>query len=344
MTGQLQIKLCESEAEGKAWNKFVKVAPGATVYHRWEWREIYRSSFGFTPRYWGAFINGELIGVFPGVFMRGLNFRRHWVSLPFITAAGPCATSDENWNALLDGVMKDEAPYVSVQVRTLGNRACPGWKTQADSVTCVLRLSSEETLWKESLRGKVRNQVGKAMKNGVTTRRGGAELIPGFYRIWNRRMWELGTPAFPERFFKEILRTFGEDAWIRIVEVGNLMVGGMLLLKNGNRIADPWAATLRDFDRVCANNLLCWKAIQEACRLEIAYFDMGRSPRGSTTLRFKESWGARPEPLSYLIRPGKKSGPFSQQNFSLASRIWSQVPMKATNKMGPMVVRFLTEL
>ena len=163
-------------------------------------------------------------------------------------------------------------------------------------------------------------------------RKGGRELLDDFYRVWSRRMGQLGTPAFPIAFFAEILRVFGDDAWIQVVEFEGRRVGGMLMLRHGERVYNPWAATSREYDDVSANNLLYWSAIRDACEAGVSEFDMGRSQRNSPTLSYKESWGATVNQLTYLVKPANR---ISVRSLAIGARIWSRMPAVATRRLGP---------
>jgi lipid II:glycine glycyltransferase (peptidoglycan interpeptide bridge formation enzyme) len=64
----------------------------------------------------------------------------------------------------------------------------------------------EETQWK-ALDAKVRNQVRKAEKSGLTAMTGHMELLEGFYEVFCRNMRDLGTPVYSKNFFRNILET-----------------------------------------------------------------------------------------------------------------------------------------
>ena len=128
MSSSAKIRFCSTEADGVAWNDFVRGSTGSSVFHRWEWSSIYRTVFGFKPRYWAFFEEDRLTGVLPGVRMRGLDMRRHWVSLPFVTAAGPHIQGEYSLDDLLTPFLESEDSADSYQFRMSGQIECSGWR------------------------------------------------------------------------------------------------------------------------------------------------------------------------------------------------------------------------
>lgn len=72
-------------------------------------------------------------------------------------------------------------------------------------------------------------------------------------------------------------------------------------------------------------------------------FDFGRCNRDGGTFRFKQQWGARPEPAvwQYYQRTGK---PFSEMRpesprYQRLIRLWQRLPVMVTRMIGPSIVR-----
>ena len=82
----------------------------------------------------------------------------------------------------------------------------------------------------------------------------------------------------------------------------------MLVLKHGKIYYDFLASSLRQYNRLCPNNLLYWFAIKKACERGYEIFDMGRSTIDSGTYNFKKQWGAYPVSLNYqyFLNKGNK--------------------------------------
>ena len=68
-----------------------------------------------------------------------------------------------------------------------------------------------EDLWAKTFRAKLRSQVRRPTKEGMTARSGPSE-IETFHRVFSRNMRDLGTPVMPRAFFERIASAFGDQA------------------------------------------------------------------------------------------------------------------------------------
>ena len=100
--------------------------------------------------------------------------------------------------------------------------------TNTNKVLSVLKLpDSEEVLWK-AFDSKLRNQIRKAMKSGITVRWGHEDVLPDFYSVFLRNMRDLGTPALGIEFFKHIVRIHGEAADVLVLYQGDTPIAVLL--------------------------------------------------------------------------------------------------------------------
>jgi serine/alanine adding enzyme len=157
-------------------------------------------------------------------------------------------------------------------------------------------------------------------------------------------MRDLGSPVHARDFFREVLEAFGSRARIVLVRTSYTVVGGLLALAFGDRLAVPWAACLKEHFASCPNMLLYWEALRSACDEGFRSFDFGRSTRGSGTYRFKQQWGAMDEPLFwYTIPVAAASGGHAGRSADLAVALWQRLPLAVTTRLGPHIRRYLTQ-
>lgn len=293
MPGNLAIRECD--AAGRAvWNAFVASCPDSNLSHRYEWKEICERAYGLRGVYLAAEAGGEIVAVFPAVRMPGFGPGRA-VSVPFTTYGGMLAREGLDLERLLRGFLERLARegMREVEVRTL----LPD-EGQAREVTMLLDLpGEEEALW-ASVGPKVRNQVRKAERSGVTARRG-RDLVGELHTVYAENMGRLGTPAHPRRFFQACLDAFGEDADVLAAEAEGRVVGAMFLIRHAAVFSVPWASTIQQYNHLNPNMLMYWAALLRAVELGCGVFDFGRSSRDSGTHRFKKQWGAAPRALEY---------------------------------------------
>jgi FemAB-related protein (PEP-CTERM system-associated) len=202
--------------------------------------------------------------------------------------------------------------------------------------------STPEALW-SAVDRKVRNQVRKAQKDGLTAQTGHSELIADFYGVFSRNMRDLGTPVYPKILFTETARLFSEEFQVYIVRLGGGPVAAAIALRFKDTVIVPWASSLREHRQHCPNMLLYWTMLEHASQLGISTFDFGRSTRGAGTHQFKLQWGATETPLHWEYLLLTKSavpdhGP-TNAKFSAAIAVWQRLPLWLTETFGPAIVR-----
>jgi FemAB-related protein (PEP-CTERM system-associated) len=229
-----------------------------------------------------------------------------------------------------------------VELRHL-TRQRPDLHARQHKVRMLLALPSEAKSAWDGLDRKVRNQVRKAEKAGLTAREGGAELLDAFYDVFSRNMRDLGTPVYSPDFFREVLRAFPETARVFLVEHGTRPVAAGITIRHRDGLEVPWASSLREYRADCPNNLLYWQIIQHAIGEGLRVLDFGRSTPNEGTFHFKKQWGAEPSPLywEYILMGGEAPKDLSPKNpkFGAAIAVWKRLPVSVTTALGPHIVR-----
>ena len=327
------------------WEAFVNAQPEATNYHRIGWKEVVEKSFGHESIYLMARSgSGELCGVLPLVRLKSLLFGNFLVSLPFFNYGGLLWRDASARSALIEAAdaLLAETGAAHLELRHLGDHGLD-LPAKRHKVTMLLTLEQDADLQWRGFNAKLRNQVRKAEKSGLTTRWGGAELLDGFYEVFVRNMRDLGTPVYGRRFFEQVFRQFPDSTRIIAVLQGEEVVAAGIASWYRETLEIPWASSNRDFKSSCPNNLLYWEAIRFAIGEGFRIFDFGRSTEGEGTYRFKEQWGAKPHPLvwQYLLRSGESLPELNPDNpkYSLAIRAWQRLPLWVTRILGPTIVR-----
>jgi len=329
-----------SEADRAAWDAFVASRPEAAGYHEWAWRGIFERAFGHECIYLCARVDGALAGVLPLVLIKSFLFGKTLTSLPFVNFGGVLAESDDVARQLADEAARIATARGAghVELRHLGQRF-PDWPCKQHKVT--MRLPLETGMW-DRIDRKARNQVRKAEKSELTAVRGGRELLPEFYTVFARNMRDLGTPVYSRQLFDEVLTAFPDRAKLIVVRLKETPVAAGFTYRTGGMTEIPWASSIRDFNSLCPNHLLYWRAIETAVAEGCDVFDFGRSTPGEGTFKFKEQWNAQPVPLhwEYWLRGGgalPDQGP-KNPKFRLAIEGWRRLPLWLANTVGPHIV------
>ena len=340
-----------SEAVSRDWDAFVETDPNATLSHLGGWRDIVSTAYEHQTFYLTACNDGKTTGILPLVHIRSRLFGNSLVSMPFQDYGGVVAEDQETFQALLDHALrlKEERGAGFVELRYRHEPpvfAISAGTAHGDKSTLVLDLSpGADNLWK-SFSPKVRNQVRKAQKSGLTVQIGGAELLNEFYRPFAVNMRDLGSPVHHPRFFSEVFKAFDDKVHLVLIREGSKTVGGLIVFFHKNTAVVPWASCYRNYFSKCPNNLLYWETMQYACSRGCTQFDFGRSSLNSGTYHFKLQWGAVPFLLHWQVYGGGMIDNTRQATegraFRIASTIWKHIPIAVADVVGPRVRRFLS--
>ena len=164
----------------------------------------------------------SVVGVLPLVEMRSLLFGRFLVSLPFVNYGGVLADNGVVERALFDraGAIAQERGLTHVELRHF-TRHFSEAPARQHKVTMLLALAPDaEAMW-AVLDRKVRNQVRKAEKSGLTCETGGRELIDAFYPVFAANMRDLGTPVYSRRLFDEVFAALPDRTRLFVVRAAD---------------------------------------------------------------------------------------------------------------------------
>lgn len=292
--------------------------------------------------------SSPITGYLPLALVQSRLFGRFVVSLPYLNRAGVAAADDAARAALIDraAALADRFDAQYLELRHGGSTIDHGSLTQSrtDKVLMLLDLPVDpDALWK-GLDAKVRNQVRKGEKAGLSLRWGGAELLDDFYAVFSVNMRDLGTPVYARKLFRAILEHFPSEAELAVVDHAGQPVAAALLVHDPHRHQTqvPSASSLRAASHTNANMWMYARLLERAIERGSGSFDFGRSSPDSGTYRFKKQWGARPLPTTwqYHVRRGEL-GTMRPSDPKMQRRIatWQKLPVWVTRLVGPSIVR-----
>jgi len=324
------------------WNAFVGQCQGASHAHRLEWLQVIGEVFGHeTIPLVTRDQSGALTGILPLVRLRTALFGHYLVSVPFLNYGGPLGSPDAVQALAAEAVRLGRSASARLtELRSLVEQPVD-LPVSHRKITVVLDLPSSADALLQGLPAKVRSQVRRPQKEGVTVRFGLDQVAP-FYRVFARHMRDLGTPVLPRRFFQAMADRFGDDAWFGVAWLGEEPVAGGAGVRWLGESEIIWASSLRAHGRIAPNMLLYWAAIERAIAEGCTRFNFGRCSPGSGTHRFKQQWGGRDVPLWWyydsprgaVATPSPDGG-----GFGLAVKVWQRLPVPVATALGPFIVR-----
>jgi serine/alanine adding enzyme len=327
------------------WARLCREMGECSPSRRLEWLAILHDGLDHRPVLLEATSGSETVAMLPLEFLESRLFGRFLVGLPYLNAGGVLAVDEDAASQLIDAAMKlaDELDVKHLELRheqRHEHRAFNHEMTEKVHMRLPLPETQEE-LWK-SIGPKVRNQIRKAEKEGVTTTWGRDELLGEFYAVYSHNMRDLGTPVFSRRLFTAILHHLQESAEICVARYHGQAIAAALLIHGKGMTEVPSASSLRRWNHLNGNMLVYWELLKRSIERGQQVFDLGRSSAGSNTYRFKSQWGAEPHPAvwQYYVRKGNVSEmrpnhPKNQRRIA----VWKRLPLWLTRLAGPPIVR-----
>ncbi len=286
---------------------------------------------------------GTLVGVLPLVRVSSLLFGRYLVSMPFLNYGGPLGGPDAV--RALVGEATAMAKEQGAKLLELRCRSPQPVDLPAShrKITVLLDIpgGGPEALF-ASFPAKLRSQVRRPQKEGVTVRFGADQVEP-FFAVFSRHMRDLGTPTQPLAFFKAIAEEFGADAWFGCAWLRDRPIACGCGFRWGGEFEMTWASALVEYKSVSANMGLYWAFMERAAAEGCTCFNFGRCTPGGRTHRFKQQWGGRDVPLHwYEWSPGGAAAHTPSPDdgaYSWGPRLWRRLPVGLATALGPRIVR-----
>lgn len=326
------------------WNEFADRQPDSTVAHAIGFRKVIEKGLGHRPVYLMALEDNEIRGILPLFLVTTMWRTKYLISIPWLDYGGILAETPEAAAALLKETenLKSKHSAQFVEFRS-AEPVYDDLPTKTEKVTFKLKLDRDpEKIW-TALDAKLRNQIRKALKSELTTEFGRVDKLPEFYRVFQWKMHQLGTPVWGYGLFEAILNQMGPSAEIILVRRQGEVIAGGLVLSYKNQVYVPSAASYSEHLKLCPNHALYWEVIRRGCESGQQWFDFGRSSVDSNTYRFKKQWVAQPTQLhwQYCLSEGDQLPSVNPNNpkYRLFINLWRKMPLTIANLLGPRVIR-----
>ena len=264
------------------WDDYVNAHPFGTPYHNFAWGQAVKEAYGFNCIYICAFEDEQIVGVFPIVNMRSIGQRKQMCALPYCDLGGPLGDDERICERLKSYALElaDAQKIESIEIRNVEQREITiDSAPENRKVRMLLSLPESADELMKSFKSKLRSQIRKAEKNGLTSSLYNHPIaedkIASFYEVIASNMKALGSPVHSYQWYLSILRHYGNNAFISLVYYESKVVGAALVLVSGNKAVIPWASTLNDYNRLAPNMLLYWSVLSGSIAENTTSFDFG---------------------------------------------------------------------
>jgi serine/alanine adding enzyme len=211
-------------------------------------------------------------------------------------------------------------------------------------ITVVLDLDAgdPDRVFKR-LDAKLRSQIRRPQKEGVTVRFGPDQIGP-FFDVFAHHMRDLGTPTQPRRLFEVLAEVFPDSVWFGCAYVGDRAIACGCGFVWASEFEMTWASALNEFKKLSANMLLYWAFMERAARDGLTLFNFGRCTPDGGTHKFKRQWGSRDEQLfwyDWSPSGSAKTPAPSDGAYSWGPRVWQHIPLPLATALGSRIVKFI---
>lgn len=376
----MEIRYC-TDADKGIWDDYATNHPDSNLYHLSGWKDVISRTYGHKTYYLMAEDSSKLkaesskgeskliqdsrfkiqnstasvVGILPLVHMKHFLFGNSLISIPFFDMGGVLADNEETEKALIKEAIKlgQKLKVDNIELRhqkplnylSSDNRAFDlrplSFSTLSHKVRMLLKLPGSSDELMKSFKSKLRSQINKPVKEGLTSKIGGMELLDDFYRIFLVNMRDLGSPVHSKKLMEYVIEHLNENTRIVIVYKDNEPIACSIIIGFKDTLENPWASSLRQYSQLSPNMLLYWTMLEYACNNGYGYFDFGRSTPDEGTYKFKEQWGAKPEPfhwqIIYLKGNPTATGSNDKEKFEKYIRYWQKLPVWLTKIIGPLI-------
>jgi FemAB-related protein (PEP-CTERM system-associated) len=336
------------------WDEYVDGHNNATPYHRFAWLLSIEQAYQHQNMSLLAFNDDTLVGVLPCIKMQKPFSKPSYCALPFCDLGFGLANDPSILKALQSealALLQHEGGN-SFDYRDSVN-ASPGDELAGKKVRMVLPLPGSSEALMAGFKSKLRSQIRKAEKNGLTCVIANSQTqIDDFYQIFAINMRKLGSPVHSKKWFECLFNNYAQHIYLSVIYSDAVPVGAGIVLRTGNKVAIPWASTVAEYNKLAPNMMLYWSLLEHVSNLGCTEFDFGRSTYDEGTYKFKRQWGAEPVPLAWSnlfsnlalseTTMAKKNIANVNKIRALVEKTWSKLPLGITTTLGPKIRKHIS--
>lgn len=303
--------------QDQRWKALVEWHPDASVFHRVEWLQALKSSYGYTPFALTTSPPGSaLMDGLPVCEITSSFTGRRLVSVPFSDHCQPLVsdprTVDAFIHTLTDCVTASRQKYFEIRPITYQpNDSSDLGNSNTYHLHRLDLRPSLDSLFKQFDKSSVQRKIRRAERESLRYEEGASEkLLNSFYKLMIMTRRRHGLPPQPLKWFQALIASLGSDLKIRVAFKNDAAVASILTIAYKKTLVYKYGCSDLRYSNLGGNTLVFWHAIQDAKAQGMEEFDMGRSDLDNQGLAvFKENWGARRSTLNYWRYPAESAKP-----------------------------------
>lgn len=341
----MEVRALSHEDE-KPWDDYVLTTRQGSLFHMIAWKKILEKTFAYESAFLAAYNEGKICGILP-LFVVPKPLKGHvMVSVPFGVYGGVASESPEISKKLLN-IAKElavEKGVDSIEFRQM-EMLDDELPTKNLYFTFVREIFDGEEKNMSAIPRKQRRMIRQGISHGLQSIIGGAELLKGFYFVYSSSLRNLGTPAFPFRYFEHLFQELGEQCKILSVIYQNKVVASVLTFFYQDQVMPYYGGGLPEYQRYSIYDFMYWELMRFGWEHGYKVFDFGRSKQDTGPFHFKRHWGFEPQalPYQYFLPKGGAIPNVNPSNpkFQPLIALWKRLPLPIANQLGPFLIKYL---
>ncbi len=285
------------------WESFLVNLPTDWIYYSPAWLQVLEEAYGYRPAHLACEnASGQVVGILPLFYSHGRRSGRVLKSI----YSGPMALNDVAGAVLLQGAVERARAEPSVQLRLkILSNVLDGRVESMVGVPSywVYLLTLPERFDQLPLDPSIRRAVKKATRSGIEVRQAESERdLRAWYEMYLHTMQKLVVFPNPYRFYSVAWRRLHGTGMLHLLLAEQVQAGkrrllaGNLMLQHGRTISFDASGWREEDQSLRPNDLLHWRAIEDACAAGLRWYDFGDvSFKNSGLARYKSKWGAEPQ-------------------------------------------------
>ena len=344
----MQIKTYTS-VERQSWDDYVSSHPAGTIFHTRSWLDAICVSYGHQEHSLLLVSSGnkrkKMEGILPLFQIKSYLFGNYLVSIPFAEQGGPIGDDQEASLHLAEQAVQISRDQNLDYLELRNKEPLPDFRSKDLYFGFQREILPELEDNLKAIPRKSRRMVRQGIKNQLQVCTGN-HLLPQFYSLLARNFRSLGTPIFPYIWFESLLRAFGDQALVLLIQDREgAYIAGVLSFFYRDRVLPYYAGSLLQYRNLAPNDFMYWKLMEYAWERGYKVFDFGRSKKNTGSYSFKTHWGFEPTPLSYqyFLHKKKELPDITPANskYRLPMKIWRKIPLSLTMLVGPKISKYL---
>jgi len=331
-----------NEDECTKWESFV--LSNGYLYHSYKWSHILKKSYNFEPLYLYLDDNGEIVSVFPLIFVNFPFVKNELVSVPHVEAGG---IVNEKYFEYFFKYLQNNFKNKNILIYQFKNEIGDFPKNEVNSLFMLEMPKSEDELFKYLRKGFKRSAKNLLTNTDVEVIKGNSETFVNLlYKFNVIKSKEFGVPHHSFDFFTNLVESFNDNALIFVAKKDGNPIGASFIIFY-NKIGYHIYHFVPDkFLKMKVGLILYCHIFSESLRRGMKIFSFGRSPKGSGVYKFKMQMKATPYPL-YIYNFSIKDKLYAEkikiisEKYSWAAEIWKKLPDGFTNYISPLLRKWV---